>query len=378
MKKIIILTNVGFSKRDYLRFGIEILKKEYSVEILDFTELFEPNYWKVYPEKIFECEGYKKILSTTNFMKIISTGDIVNAIDFLSPNAKSASIKNILKNKKIPITRVQNGFLETKRTFWEFLYKLFFLCIDPNRLLKNIKQKLGNKFKNYQNNFSYDYLVIGGEAALEDDLAKKAKKIIKSHSFDYDIFFKLKKEDIKSNLKPYAVFLDQYLPFHSGPAIRGEKAIVSEEKYFPALNNFFKDFAAHPRSRYDLCTKYLYGRKFFLNKTAELITNSKIVILHSSTSLSFAVLYEKPMVFITSNEIKRSFHDFRVHSYARSMNSLLFNIDKKNNYFKIPNSNKIFFHDKEKYQEYKDKYLKFPKSPDKYLWSIFLENIKFY
>ena len=38
MKRILILTDIGFSNRDYLRFGIETLKEKYKVEIFDFTE----------------------------------------------------------------------------------------------------------------------------------------------------------------------------------------------------------------------------------------------------------------------------------------------------------------------------------------------------
>ena len=81
------------------------------------------------------------------------------------------------------------------------------------------------------------------------------------------------------------------------------------------------------------------------------------------------------MIFLTSDEIKRSFHDFRVHSYSRSMNGLLFNIDYKNNYTKIRNKDEFFLHDKNKYLEYKNKYLKFPGTSDKSLWYIFLDNI---
>ena len=32
--------------------------------------------------------------------------------------------------------------------------------------------------------------------------------------------------------------------------------------------------------------------------------------------------------------------------------------------------------DEDKYQEYRDNYLKFPGTSEKYLWSIFLDNIK--
>ena len=386
MKKIIILTDIGFSKRDYHRFGVEILKTKYKVEILDFTEWLAPKYWETYPEKIFDCEGYKKIVNEKNFIEAISTGEVINAIDFLSITKKVEPIINILKNNKIPITKFHSSFLETKRTYGEFLYKLFFLCLDYRRFFKNIIVRFKKKFKNYQNELSYDYLLLAGKADLNNVLTKNAKKIIKGQSLDYDIFLKLRNKNITTELKSYAVFLDQCLPFHSGPMIREEKKIATKDKYFPSLNNFFNDFekktgleiifAAHPRSRYDLYPEYLYGRKYFMYKTAELIINSKIVLLHSSTSLSFAILYKKPTIFLTSNEIKRSFHDFRVHSFSRSMDSLMFNIDDKNNYSKIPNNSKIFFINEKKYQEYKDNYLKFPGTPEKYLWSIFLDNIK--
>ena len=49
MKKILILTDIGFSKRDYTRFGVNILEKKYKVDILDFTEWLSPRYWKIYP-----------------------------------------------------------------------------------------------------------------------------------------------------------------------------------------------------------------------------------------------------------------------------------------------------------------------------------------
>ena len=387
MKKIIILIDIGFSKRDYQRFGVEILKKKYKVEILDFTEWFAPRYWSVYPEKIFNCEGYKKILNKKDFEDIVSEGEIINAIDLFSTSEYPSYIRNFLKQKKIPITGLQTTLtLSKKRTLKEYLYKIFFLFFAPKKLVKKIMILFKKKLKKNRDNFSYDYLLIGGKAGLYCSSGKNAKVIIEGHAFDYDIFLTLSKKKISNHLKSYAVFLDQCLPFHSTAAFMGEKSKATKEKYFPALNNFFNDFeaktglevifATHPRSRYDLYPEYLYGRKYFMNKTPELVINSKIVLLHTSTALSYAMLYKKPIVFLTSNEIMKSYDDFRIHSFSRSMNRPLFNIDDENNYSKIPNSNKIFFVDEEKYQKYKDNYLKFPGTPEKYLWSIFLDNIK--
>ena len=380
MKKILILTDIGFSKRDYTRFGVNILEKKYKVDILDFTEWLSPRYWKIYPEKIYNFEGHKKISNYNDLEEAISSKDIINVIDYLS-SEEAYSILDYIKKKKLSLTKVLNNLvLENNRTFWELLHKLFFLCFKPKILFKKIIFILKKK---REINFSYDYVVIGGKKGMEHTQAKNAKKLIKGHSFDYDIFLELNNKN--SNLKPYAVFLDQCLPFHPGNIYRGENPSVTKEKYFPALNDFFKSFesktgleiifAAHPRSRYDLYPEFLYGRKYFINKTSELVKNSKLVLLHTTTSMSYAVLYNKPIIFITTDEWTKSFDDFRIHSYSRSMGSLLFNIDNKNNYFKIPKNDKIYSFDKEKYKEYKDKYLKFPGTPEKYLWDVFLDNI---
>ena len=42
-------------------------------------------------------------------------------------------------------------------------------------------------------------------------------------------------------------------------------------------------------------------------KTAELIKESEIVLLHTSAAISFAVLWQKPLLFLTSNEMINSF-----------------------------------------------------------------------
>ena len=386
MKKFLILTDIGFSNRDYLRFGIEILRKKYQVEILDFTEWLSPEYWKTYKEKIFYCDGYKKILNYEDFEKNITGKNIISVIDYLSSD-KSYLIKNYINKNQIPITKVQAGtVLENKRTFIEWLLKLFFLILDPKVLLKKILMRLKAKYIKNKSNFSYNYLIIAGFAGLNTPIARNAKKIIKAHTYDYDIFLKSKNKTSILHKEPYAVFLDQYLPFHPASIFRKEKSLVTSENYYFSLNDFFKNFedktgledvfAAHPRSRYDLYSKYLYGRKYHLFKTSELVKNSKIVLLHTSTSISFAILYNKPLIFLTSNEYKKSFDDFRINSYSRTMNSLLFNIDDKDNYSKIPKGNGIFSFDKNKYKEYKNEHIKYSGTPDNYLWNIFLDNIE--
>ena len=120
MQKILILTDIGFSERDYNRFGIDILKTKFQVEILDFTLWLSSKYFKFYNEKTYQCEGYKKIHNKDDFDKTISEGEINNAIDFLSTSIEANWIRNKLKKNKINLTKVQSGLvMGMKRTIKE-------------------------------------------------------------------------------------------------------------------------------------------------------------------------------------------------------------------------------------------------------------------
>ena len=62
MSKILILTDIVFSKRDYDRFGIEELKKNYEVKILDFTEIFFSNSFNKDEIDVHKVDNYYNIL----------------------------------------------------------------------------------------------------------------------------------------------------------------------------------------------------------------------------------------------------------------------------------------------------------------------------
>ena len=63
--------------------------------------------------------------------------------------------------------------------------------------------------------------------------------------------------------------------------------------------------AAHRRRNGDFPIK----RKFILNKTPNLIKDSKLVVCHSSTALHYAVLFKKPIVLLNIKEFKNKQDD---------------------------------------------------------------------
>lgn len=112
--------------------------------------------------------------------------------------------------------------------------------------------------------------------------------------------------------KHYAVFLDQYLPFHSDFAKSEAKpVIVDSSKYYDELNNLFDIIekmgyeviiAEHPKAEYE--NDEFCGRRMFINETETLIKYSDLVIFDYSSAISWALIYEKDILHIqTSQEL---------------------------------------------------------------------------
>ena len=109
-------------------------------------------------------------------------------------------------------------------------------------------------------------------------------------------------------------------------------------------------------------------------KTAELVMNSSVTLAHQSTSLSYAILFKKPLIFLTSNELIKSWIGPCIENVSQVLNSQLINMD---NFFhqglNIQNFLKV---DEKKYKNYLDQYIKVPNSPDLPIWEIFTNQIK--
>ena len=86
-------------------------------------------------------------------------------------------------------------------------------------------------------------------------------------------------------------------------------SVIGYNAWYNPLNNFFKKFisctnldlkiAAHPRSKYKK-NSIKFGKIYF-NKTIELISKCKIVLLHRSTAMHFAILFQKPVTWLIAD-----------------------------------------------------------------------------
>jgi len=390
--KIALILDISFTKRDYKRFGISTLRKKFNVFIFDFTQNFSKSLSKLkFAKKIYKCRGYYSVKNINEFKKILKKTKLSNCINYISNKSLEYKLVKILEEKKVPLIKIQNGLVigpEDPRSFMQKLHILFLKFTNKKRFnafLANQFNKIKNKFIKKKPKIVFDKVVIGGKIGLKDPAIGLNTKVIYAHSLDYDNYL-INNKTLKSEIKkPYAVFIDQNLPFHPDATkfFRVDPR-CTPKKYYPALNNFFNIIeerinmemiiCAHPKSDYENNPNYLYGRKFIKNKTINLIKNSSIVLAHCSTAISYAILYKKPLVFLLSDEYIRSFDNYTPSLYAKKINSPCFNIDDKDNYSKIKNVN-LFKVDKKKYKMFKDDYIKYPKRSDKKFWELFNEKI---
>jgi len=144
---------------------------------------------------------------------------------------------------------------------------------------------------------------------------RHANKLVSIPFADYSEY-KNVIENSKNKVSGFAVFLDINLPFQSDLSLE-RMPQIDPIKYYSQLNLFFEKIekifnltvviAAHPKT--ELNSSYFFGRIVNRLKTAELVRDAEFVISHQSTSISYAILNYKPIIFFYTDEMKLLYED---------------------------------------------------------------------
>lgn len=216
-------------------------------------------------------------------------------------------------------------------------------------------------------------VVAGFQAALS---YRSPCNVIKAHSMDYEI---AKGTGIEQALPyPYAVYLDEGIVSHPDYGHLGLKPPTTPTRFLPALNRFFTGLeaasgipvviAAHPRVG-GCGDSHPYGdRKLIAGQTANLVRGAKLVLAHASTSISFAVIWNKPIAFLTSDDIdEEKWIGGRVRRFAEILRAPLFNIDHA-----TTDTTRMIGAtcDQNAYDAYRRAYIREDDVPDAPLWAI--------
>ncbi len=372
--KIIFLVESKFCKRDYERFGIEnLLKRGYKdIEVWDLSAWFRPDYSNKYkPKDLIVDENYKSIISKKVAMKLLKLLPSDSLfICIFRPNIKSIAIFNYLNKNKY-----MYGFL----SFGHFpchskLSRVRQIINEPILLLEKLVNLILVKiYTLISPPIEANFVLLGGRVATSNYISNKTT-LLKAHTLDYDLFLSLR-DVSRVGRKKNIVFLDDFGPYHPDDS---QRTPISATPYYTMLNNFFENLevelgmevviAPHPRSDYKSIGNPFNRRTISSLSTIQTIKNSDVVISHGSTATSFAVLYNKPMFFMSNN-----FYP----SYSREITNNMANffqkkpIDISASDFVICGSD--FIVDSDVYNLYKELYIKESGTPEKQTWDIFAD-----
>lgn len=383
---IIFWVETVFNQRDFERYGIKNIKcRNVSVEVWDLSAFLFPEYHRLNKHTIITGLSELKIFYSLN--------DILTAIDQLPDNIAIISVVNFT----IQTWPVYRALSKSKATLGLLSNNAVPPQYNTGGFARNISNKLRGKISlsriqraifrrtpiRFLDTNAADFVIAGGTRSLDNGINKYSQlinaesEILWAHTMDYDKYLSDSKAQRESNT---GVFIDQNFYFH--PDRLRKKSLsfqIDIDEYFGYLNEFFlfleKEMgiqiviASHPKSNDEEMRKCFGSRKIVRGMTAELVKESLFVITHYSTAVNFAVLYKKPVLFITTTAFEQTFR----HGYIKIMSSLLnnqiINIDNLSSL----NVNEYLKVDRSAYEEYKLAYIKRNDSPLKNLWEIVVE-----
>lgn len=390
MSKIVYLIEQPLDERNYKRFGIQTwIDRGWDVEVWDLTPLTRPGVWQQF------IESGRKVENTASHFPVTS--------------------KNRLKYLYSRVGKIGHFIDLTGDDFYTIRVKMFLIRIGATRVrcwagsIPDIgevhKRSLACKFReNFSkgSNKGFKWLaqvflmklaipfvrpglviVTGTKSLREATNSQQNQNALKVHNFDYDLFLK-HKESIGLTAKEYAIFIDQDICFHPDYLTENFQKLASPERYFPSISKGLKiisdalevdmKIAAHPRvSLYQHNPGLFEGIPIENGKTAELISNCKFVVCHYSTAIQLAVMFKKPLVFVTTDEIDSSPIGRYIAKFASIFGKSVIDLDG--------DLDKVDWHkelhvDFQKYDEYRNKYIKMDGSPEIPFWDIVIDHIE--
>lgn len=382
MRKIVYLVEQPLDERNYDRFGLDSwIAKGWNVEVWDITPLAYPRVWKDFLESSRQQKKYKYYFPITSRIEVeerlagFEQGGYF--IDITGENSESTRIKVRLVKKKgtriicpVGTTPEVEDYRNQKlgRKLARVLHRARNPASFPAYLRSAIVRHIWAPF------IEPRIVVVSGRKSISANSGRQ--ELIRAHNLDYDIYLKLvqHREPVS---KGYGVFIDQNYCFHPDFIFQGIPFYATPEKYFPAvarcLRSISRDcgiemqIAGHPVSSRAGQADYFGGIPICYGKTAELIRDCEFAICHNSTAIQFAVLFNKPLIFLTTDELERSPAGKSIAVFASELGKTVINIDRD---VLSVNWRDELHVDFGKYQKYRENYIKCTGSPEIPHWEI--------
>jgi hypothetical protein len=384
--KVFFLIDATFSERDFIRFGLDVfIRSNIQVYLWDFSDLRSDTvstlgFEEDVSHKKVNRYIYKDYKELNKKIKEIEKAFI---IDQRSATYEKYTACWFQDNGAI-IVKLDQGLLPLST--WSPSIKDNLIILRNNFINNGLNKTILNVVKYFSRYFSgskkvrcCNIKVCSGSASKCDN----GEFEIRSHSFDYDVFFQERNK--KKNSKNYIVFLDNGMVDHPDYQKLGISPYCTDEIYFPLLRSFFSKVeeqtgfqiivAVHPRLTINDDLIFKYGnREFFAGKSAELVRDAKLVLAHASTAINFVVLWNIPLIVITTDQIERAIYS-SMEALTQILKTPRINI---NNSYNSVNFFEISQKPISQYNHYVEKVIKVNGSPIQNSAEILIKGLKKY
>jgi len=134
----------------------------------------------------------------------------------------------------------------------------------------------------------------------------------------------------------YILYLDQDVPSHPDIRRLGLVRSTDRSEHYAGLDRLFSRLevasglrvviARHPRA---VSPKSVFGkRQVYETGAADLVPRSRLVLAHWSTAVALAVLWNKPLAFVTSAVLKRTVIDSWIRGPAIELAAPIIDVDR--------------------------------------------------
>ena len=296
-KLLYFLFNQKINQRNIDRFYLnEFKKKKIKIKVINFFNQkkiinnnfqylnFKDNKIKIIKDAISEKPNYYIDITNMTLIEIL----FQRILFFLNSRRVKIDIGLIpIQNTRYNLLK----YLLKKKNYLKFFLK-FIDRIFYKIFLKVFLPKIKKSF-------------VSGKMGSNIAQKRKDEIIVKAHNLDYDIYLK---EKNKNNVKAkHILYIDQ--AFEDSIDLKTDemklnKISVFNKKMKIFFNNFKNKKIIIAGSDRRNNKKNIFNQKTFYNQTCKLVKNSNLVVGHNSTALQYAILFSKPILLLSSDELK--------------------------------------------------------------------------
>lgn len=381
MKELLCLfVKNPFTSRDYERMGVAELERNFEVRILDCSPWLMPTTAKTRGGYAMQLPNLRTLASYRELKSALKDSSGGVAIDYVGQfSLRAILLLHYLKQRRFKLVVMDSGAhaFPAERNLTGFSIRKGIYAIKNRYLQRGLNAVIRKLFLRLLPDQSPDFAFVSGTAWMSDGRFTRAKVKIPAHSFDYEKHLQIR------NLPPfrggeYAVYLDENIAGHEDNAELGYPRPVSAAGFFPALADFFSAVeaasglpvivAGYPSDQPGPKPSAFGKREVVYGETANLIRGAKLVFAHASTAISFAVLWRRPLVFLTSRELTSSWYFPWIAAPRSILNAPLVDIDSFETAPNLVAAWQDF--DRGAYDSYRDTFIKSAGSPECSLWDI--------